>query len=466
MAEKLGHVMTDEEFEQQTGYKQELKRGLSVRDLIIYGLVFMVPIAPFGIYGEVFMDSRGMPSLVYLIGMVVMIFSALSYARLSEAFPVSGSVYGYTTRGVNRHLGFIAGWAIMLDYLLVPTLLYVVAAAGLSLIIPGVHPVVWGVMFIIINTIINYNGVELTARFNRVALVVELIILALFVFIGLWWVISAPESQGFTIKPFFQPEHIDVNFIMGAVSLAVLSFLGFDGISTLAEESKDGPKSVGRASVAALMIVGFLFMLQTYVAALIVPDPEQLLALSDGNLDQGFYTVAAVAGGQFLSFLTAMATAIAWGIVNSLAAQTAITRILYAMGRDGMVPRALAKVHPVHKTPYVATFLVAAISIVLVVLFTTYLDIATISRLVNFGALTSFVLLNFTVIWYFTVKQKSTDYLRHLIMPLIGLIFVLFVWINLEGLAKQVGLIWMAIGVVYYLILYFGFGRKDAELNV
>lgn len=166
------------------GYKQELKRALSVWDLIIYGLIFMVPIAPFGIYGFVADISKGMVALAYLIGIIGMIFTAFSYASMSEAFPIAGSVYSYATNGLNKVIGFFTGWAILLDYLLVPALLYVVSAAALSSIFPAIPIVVWALAFIIINTIINILGIEFTAKFNRIVLILELIVLALFVVVG------------------------------------------------------------------------------------------------------------------------------------------------------------------------------------------------------------------------------------------------------------------------------------------
>src|SRR5699024_4053044 len=152
---------------EQFGYKQELKRGLSFADIIIYGLIIMVPIAPFGGYGEVMVGAQGMVALAYLIGMVGMIFTAVSYARLSEEFSLAASVYAYVGHGMNQHLGFIAGWLILLDYLLVPTLLYVVSTAALGGILPGVPLWVWILIFVLINTIINYLGIEMTAKTNK-----------------------------------------------------------------------------------------------------------------------------------------------------------------------------------------------------------------------------------------------------------------------------------------------------------
>src|SRR6185295_13273116 len=160
------------------GYKQELQRGLSLWDLIIYGLVFMVPIAPFAIFGLVFNASHGMVPLTYLIGLVAMLFTALSYRSMSRAFPVAGSVYSYAGRGIGNAAGFIAGWAILLDYLLVPTLLYVTGAVALATVIPAVPQQIWVIIFVVFNTAVNLAGIKFTARANMVFLFGEMVILA------------------------------------------------------------------------------------------------------------------------------------------------------------------------------------------------------------------------------------------------------------------------------------------------
>jgi amino acid transporter len=445
---------------EEMGYKQELKRALTIPDMIVYGLIFMVPIAPFGIYGGVFNDSNGMPSLVYLIGMIAMIFTAFSYAALSREFPVSGSVYGYVSRGINKHLGFFAGWAILMDYLLVPTLLYVVAAQAMSGLVPGVPAIVWALLFIVINTSISFVGIELTANINKIALAAELIVLAIFVGMGAY-TISTSDTLAFTSRPFYNPDGFSLNVVMGAVSLGVLSFLGFDGISTLSEEAKDAKRGPGIATIASLLIVGCLFMLQTYIAGCLSPDG----AVFADDPDNAFYLVAEVAGGKFLYALCAVATAIAWGIFNALAAQTALSRILFAMGRDEMLPKALSKVHPKYKTPYIAILFVAIATVVLVAIFNS-LGIDAISRLVNFGALTSFMLLNITVVYHFFIKKKDHKVFMHLIMPLVGLLIIIYVWISLDSQAKILGLCWLAIGIVYYLILTLVLKRKNTGLEV
>ncbi len=179
--------------------------------------------------------------------------------------------------------------------------------------------------------------------------------------------------------------------------------------------------------------------------------------------DNAFYLVASVAGGKFLYALCAVATAIAWGIFDALAAQTAIARILYAMSRDRLMPKALAKIHSKYKTPYVAAIFVGVLSIVLVVIFNS-LGIAAISSCVNFGALTAFMILNLTIIYYFMFRKKSKNILRHLIVPIVGFFIIGYVWISLDNLAMTLGISWVIIGTIYYLILHFGL-KRDVDLD-
>lgn len=441
------------------GYKQELKRSLTVWDLIIYGLIFMVPIAPFGIYGVVATTSKGMVALAYLIGMIGMIFTAFSYARMSEAFPIAGSVYSYANRGINDTIGFFAGWAILLDYVLVPALLYIVSGAALSAFIPGVPVFVWAIVFIAVNTVINILGIEFTAKFNKIVLILELIVLAIFVVVGIAAIASGVGGARFTAKPLLDSGNFSMSLVMAAVSVAVLSFLGFDGISTLSEETKGGIKTVGNATVASLLIVGVLFILQTWIAALIIPDFN-----SFKNIDTAFYQVAEMAGGKWLMVTCSIATAFAWGIANSLAAQAAVSRVIFSMSRDKCLPKVLAKVHPRFKTPYIATLFIAIVTLIVTIIFSS--QIAALTSLVNFGALTAFLILHVTVVVYYIFKKKSKNYIWHLLFPLLGFLVIGYVWISLDAASKTLGVIWLGIGIIYFLVLVFAFKRKPANLEV
>src|SRR3982751_6328785 len=184
---------------EQFGYRQELSRSLGFADLLIYGLIFMVPIAPFGIFGSVFSGSGGMVALAYAIGMVAMMFTALSYAQMVRAFPMAGSVYSYVGRGIAPPAGFLAGWVILLDYVLVPGLLYLVASVAMSSLVPSVPVWLWLVAFVLLNTAVNYLGIQMTARVNKLMLIAELIILAIFLVVGLYALFSGKvhSSQGF-----------------------------------------------------------------------------------------------------------------------------------------------------------------------------------------------------------------------------------------------------------------------------
>ncbi|WP_245917517.1 APC family permease [Bacillus canaveralius] len=427
------------------------------RELGSADCIFMVPIAPFGIYGYVAEGSNGMVALAYLIGMIGMIFTALSYARMSEAFPIAGSVYSYAQRGINEHVGFFAGWVILLDYILIPSLLYLVSAAALGDIVPGVPMIVWLLIFIGINTVINVFGIEITAKANKVIVVLELIVLAIFVIAAIIAISKGVNGAEFNFKPLYDRDNFSIGMVMGAVSIAVLSFLGFDAISTLSEETRGGNKVVGRAVIFSLLVVGVLFIIQTWVSALIWPDYTTF-----ENADVAFYQIAEIAGGTWLKWTTTLATALAWGIANALVAQAAISRILYSMARDKKLPGVLSKIHPKFQTPYISTLAVAGISLVVTVFFASKID--GLASLVNLGALTAFLFLHISVINYFIRKKKSKDYLNHLLFPVIGLFIIGFVWYSLDATSKQLGFIWMAIGIVY--MIYLKLVKKDSSLNV
>jgi len=440
------------------GYTQELRRTLSFTDLLVYGLIFMVPIAPFGIFGSVFQGSGGMVALAYAIGMLAMMFTAASYSQMSRAFPMAGSVYTYAGRGIHQSVGFLAGWLILLDYILVPGLLYLIASIAMNSLVSGIPVGIWLVAFVILNTVVNYLGIEMTAKVNRVMLVAELIVLAIFIVIGIV-ALAQVKGRGFDFSPLYNKTTFSWGLVFGSVSIAVLSFLGFDGISTLAEENRDAAKAIGRSMVAALLLAGTLFIVQTWVASLLVTDPAKLISQGDPN-GTSFYDAARVAGGPWLASLTALATAIAWGFANSLVAQAATSRLLFAMARDRQLPSFLAKVSSKHRVPVNATLLVAGISLVLGLYMASRSDgITLLSSLVNFGALTAFLVLHVSVIVHYFVRRGSRDWWRHLISPALGFLILAFVVVNAKVAAKTLGFVWLAIGVVILLGLILT-GRK------
>jgi amino acid transporter len=443
---------------EEFGYRQELSRSLSFSDLLIYGLIFMVPIAPFGIFGSVFSGSGGMVALAYVVGMVAMMFTALSYSQMVRAFPMAGSVYSYAGRGIAPPVGFLAGWVILLDYVLVPGLLYLVASVAMHSLVSGIPVWLWLVAFVVVNTVVNYFGIRMTARVNRIMLVAELVILVIFLVVGVV-ALANGKGAGFSWSPLYNADTFSWSVVFGAVSIAVLSFLGFDGISMLAEESREDARQIGRAMVAALVLAGTLFVVQTWVAALLVPDAPGLLANGDPD-GTAFYDAARAAGGAWLASLTALATAIAWGFANSLVAQAATSRLLYAMARDRQMPSFLARINQRHKVPANATLLVAAVSLALGLYMASRDDgISLLSTLVNFGAMTAFLALHVAVVVHYVVRNGSRDWWRHLVVPVIGFLILLYVVINAKVAAQVLGFVWLGIGLVV-LAFFYATGRR------
>ncbi|TAN02123.1 MAG: APC family permease [Rhodanobacteraceae bacterium] len=409
-------------------------------------MVFIVPIAPVAVYGFVAHASQGMVPLVYLVGMVAMFFTAMSYKQLSAEFPFAGSVYAYVRRGMNPYVGFVAGWMILADYLLVPAVIYIFVSNWLGGLAPGIPHWVWIVVLLSVNTAINVLGVRLQSHAHFLLLALELLALAIFVVLAIRFVfVLGRGTGGFSWAPLYQPGHLSLGFIATATTIAALSFLGFDAISTLAEEAREPRRDVGTATVLTLLVLGALFVLQTWLAALAHPDYANL----DDNL--GFFQIAREVGGSALFVLFIVVKALATGVASALASQSAISRILFAMGRDGALPFGgfLAKVDARFKTPANAILFVAAISLVL----SLTVPIVVLLHLVNFGALTSFLLLNLSVPVYFWLRRgERTRPLRHIVMPLCGFAIVAFIFIGFDRTTFLFGAAWLAVGLAIGLL--------------
>ena len=455
MSTSAGSTERDPQQELESlGYKQELRRSVSTTDLLIYGLIFMVPIAPWAIFGTVYNASEGMVPLVYLIGLIAMIFTALAYAQMAKSIPLAGSVFSYVGRGIHPTAGFFAGWAILLDYLLVPTLLYVFAAESMIGIFPGTPRWMWALVFVAINTAINLLGISSIKVMNRVFLAVELVFIVIFVVIAVTALNSGtvPGAE-LTMEPLWDAEKVSGPLIASALSIAVLSFLGFDGISTMAEESTGKRNAAGKAMVIALIIVASCFILQTWLASALAGGRD---SFSDDEVGNAFFTIveAASSSGWATAFFAVNVLAV--GIANAMAAQAATSRLLYSMSRDRQLPAFLKQINS-RRVPQNAILLVSGISAVLVLFFVGQIDL--ISSLVNFGALFGFMLLHLSVIVLYMVRRRSRNYVLHLAVPVVGFLIIGYVLFNANMEAKVGGLVWLVIGAGVFLY-YRATGRK------
>jgi amino acid transporter len=450
---------------EQFGYTQQLKRELTLKDLIVYGLLFMVIVAPFGIFGEVHVASDGMVPFVYLVGLVAMLFTAMSYAQMSRKFPISGSVYAYVQRGINPHIGFFAGWLILIDYILIPALLYGFAGIWCHDLVPAVPIWGWVILFVLINTFITLRGIKFTAAIDWVFFALEIAAVIVFVVIALRYILGpGAETTELTsaMSPIFDTEKINLSFIATAASIACLSFLGFDGISTLAEETKNPEKTVGKATFLSLLFIGIIFIGSTWIAELAWGGK----ATPDDFVETGFFQVVEEVGGQGLRLFVYLVVIIATAIPNAVAAQSAITRILFSMARDKLMPSFMGKVHPKYGTPHLAVLFIGAFTLA-----AAFIPAMQLVRFINFGGLSSFIVLNFTVFWYFFIKQKQrktfSDWLKYLICPWAGLLILAYVWSGFEGLTLIVGFSWLAIGIIVGAVRSKGFRvTPDAFKNI
>jgi amino acid transporter len=429
------------------GYRPELKRALSLTDLVVYGLIFISPIAPFSSFGIVFNAAHSMVALVFAIGLVAMSLTAISYMTMSEAFPVAGSVYSYARLGIGEWAGFLGGWALLLDYLLIPSLAYL--ACGIALKDAWAAPPIWLwlVLFLSINTALNLAGIDSVAKANRALLFLQGLLLAAFLALAARGLARGTAGAHFSLRPFFDPAHFSAGIVFGAVSLGVLSFLGFDGISTLAEEVQGGRNAVGKATLLALVSAAVLFVVQSYLAGLFVLGRD---SFPPGQPTYAaFYAIAGTVGGAPMRLAASVLGVVLAGASGALAAQAATARLLFAMARDGRLPRFLSHVSRRHQVPNRALLLVAGLTLAIGLAFIDRLEL--LVSIVSFGALTGFVMLHASVIVHFAVRRRSRLWVRHLVVPLLGTAVLLYVMANMDRAAQRLGLAWLTVGFLLYL---------------
>lgn len=432
----------------QLGYEQQLRRSMSLTDVVIYGLIYMVPLAPLAVFGIIFNFSNGMPALVYLVAAVAMVFSALSYKEMAKRFPIAGSVYSYVRFGMNRGVGFVAGWAILLDYLLLPALLSVFAAAAMTSLVPGIPEFVWVIVFVLLAALINLRGIKLTSRMNMIFLVIQLVVFAVFVVSAC---IAVAQGRGsFSLAPIFQATGFSWAIVFGAIPIAALSFIGFDAISTLNEEARGGGKTVSKATMIVLVVVAFLFAAQVYLAAIFVP-VGTTFAPGDAT-NNAFYHLAGDIVGEWFRVIITLTSALIAIFANSIVSQATSSRLVFSMARDGQLPRLFAEVSR-KQVPRNALLLIVVLSLVIGITGTSQQELLT--TLVTFGALTAYILLNITVVVQFGVRERSRNIALHWISPILGAGVLFYALLNANVNAQILGAGWLLIGAgisVYWAI--------------
>ena len=438
-----------------------LRRVLSRRDLILYGLVILTPTAPYPVFGIVQQTSHGHAVLSFVVAMVAMLFTALSYGKMSGAFPSAGSTYTYASNAFNPSVGFLAGWAMILDYLLIPLLSVIYAALTANRMVPQVPYLVWAVVFNIGITLINIRGMRVTARAGNGMMVLMSACAVLFMVLAAHYVAAHGGGSSALLSwvPIYNPGTFGLHPLMLGAAIASISFIGFDAISTLAEDTLHPERDISYATVAVCLIQTVVCVGTTYLAALVWPDfrsyPESETVILDiGKMVGGASMMGAI------SFILLVA-----GLASALTGQAGASRLLLGMGRDGVISRKFfATVDEKYSTPVRAIYLMGAISL----MGSMMLRFQLVVELLNFGAFVGFILVNLSVVRYFFFhkgERRGTQVLGNLVFPLAGAAVCGYIWLNLTWKAQVAGFGWLAVGVLYLALLTRGFKRLPGAIS-
>lgn len=438
---------------------QSLQRVLSRRDLIIYGLVILTPTAPYPVIGVVQQASGGHATLSYLVAMVAMLFTAASYARMSLEFPAAGSTYTYVQRGLNEHVGFLAGWAMLLDYLLIPLLSVVYASLTAARLLPDVPYMAWAMLFTLAITLANARGIRTTVRANTILMVIMSVSAILFAALA---VIAATAQGGlaslWSPPAIYNPETFSLRAVMLGAGISALSYIGFDAVTTLAEDSKNPQRDVGFATVAVCVAQTAICAITVYLATLVWPDYRAFPAAETAILDIG----GRIGGPWMMGWITFVLLVAA--LASAMTGQAGASRLLLGMGRDGALSRRLfGQLDEESGTPVRAIWFLGAATLTGSLLAGFQL----IVELLNFGAFAGFILVNCAVINHFYLKGGgSRNWWRDLAAPLAGAAVCAYLWLSLSSSAKAAGGAWLAAGAIYLAVLTRGFRLAPKRLEV
>jgi amino acid transporter len=439
----------------------ELQRVLTLWDLILYGIVLIMPIAPIPLFGLAQQLSNGHAVTAILIAMVAMTFTASSYGRMSALYPSAGSAYAYVGRGLSNHLGFLAGWAMFLDYLLVPLICTIYGALTVYRLAPQVPYAVWAFLFAAAMTFINLRGIRATSRFNMILLGIMMVVVCAFLVLAVRFLFGTQGWHGlFAVEPFYAPSTFHLPAIATATSLAALTYGGFDGVSTLAEDVINPKRNVLVATVLVCLFTGVFGGLQVYLAQRVWPDYTTF-----GSVETAFMDVAHRVGGNLLFHALALILIVA-NLGSGLSAQAGLSRLLFGMGRDNVLPRKFfAHLDDKRKTP---TFNIWFIGI-LTFLGSLVLNYEKTAELINFGAFLAFMGVNAATIrqYYFTQQPgHQRNFFSDALVPFLGFAFCLGIFISLPTSAKLLGSSWFVVGLIYAAVKTKGFRTTLAPLDM
>jgi amino acid transporter len=435
-----------------------LRRVLGLWDLIFYGIVLIQPIAPVGIFGVAAGISRGHVPTTLVIAMFAMMLTAYSYGRMSILYPAAGSAYTYVGRGLNLHLGFLTGWVMILDYLVIPVINVIYLALTIQRLVPEIPYVVWVAVTAVVMTFLNIQRVRFTARTNEAMLAIMSAVILVFVVLAVRYLFRSAGWTGlFVSRPFYDPATFNLQSIATATSLAALTYIGFDGVTTLAEEVKDPKRNVPRATVLVCLFTGLLSTLEIYLAQCVWPDYTTF-----SNPETAFLDVCGRIGGSLL-FQAMAAILIVACLGSGLAGQVGAARLLYGMGRDGVIPPIFAKLGIRSGIPVWNVVFIGVLTLAGAILVSYERAVA----LLNFGAFLAFMGVNLSTMrrYYFDVPAGQRKLWSSFLVPGAGFLFCAAIWIFLPVPAKIAGGGWLLVGIIYQAAKTRGFRLQPPAVD-
>jgi len=432
-----------------------LRRTLTLWDLILYGVIVLQPVAPMSAFGALSERGRGHVVTAILIAMVAMLATAISYGRMARVYPSAGSAFTYVAQEIHPAIGYITGWSMVMDYIVNPLICTIWCAGQAHEFAPGLPVWGWKIFFAMVFSLLNLQGIKTSARVNAgMAAAMSAVVVLVFV-TAIRYILGHPHGDaGFFTRPFYDPQTITFDGLFGCTSLAVLTYIGFDGISTLSEEAENPKRNILLATVLTCVVIGFLSAAEVYVAQLVWPASEPF-----PNVDTAYVYAAARTWAPLFKIVGFTLLVANFG--SGLGAQIGAARLLYGMGRSNALPKSFfGAVDPKHRIPRNNVLFIGAI----VLIGSFFLTYGRGIELLNFGALIAFMGVNAAAFMRYFVrepKKKITNFLP----PVVGFFICLGLWWSLSSPAKILGSVWMTAGIAFGVWKTKGF-RESLSFDV
>ena len=416
-----------------------LRRALTLRDLLLYGIIAIQPVAPMSVFGVLSERGRGHVVTAILIAMVAMLFTGISYGRMARAYPSAGSAFTYVAQEIHPSLGYVTGWSMVMDYVLNPLICTIWCAQQAHNFAPGLSVFAWKIFFAGLFTLLNIQGIKSSARINAaMAVGMGAVVVVLFV-AAVRYILGVPhDGTEFFTRPFYDPQTFSYDALFGCTSIAVLTYIGFDGISTLSEETENPRRNILLATVLTCIVIGVLSAAEVYLAQLVWPASEKF-----PDVDTAYVWVS---GRIWKPLFTVVGfTLLLANLGSGMAAHLGAARLLYGMGRSNALPKGFfGAIDPKHHIPRNNVFFVGAI-VLIGAFFLTY---GLGAEMLNFGALIAFMGVNAAAFLRYFVRSPDKK-VTHFVPPVLGFLICLGLWFNLSRPAIVLGSIWMALGIAF-----------------